>query len=69
MNDEVFISRRQDLPLSYHRDGAIYIVNIDYMITHHRIISEDVIGYAIDSPELINIDSAADWKIAETYIR
>ncbi len=62
------ITRRQDLPQAYHRDGAIYLLNVAFMRKEGRLLSEDLSGFEIESPELINIDSPEDWQIAEKYI-
>ena len=63
------ISRRQDLPPAYHRDGAIYILNAEFMIQEGKLLSEDLVGYEIESPVLINLDSLEDWELAERYIK
>lgn len=62
------ISRRQDLPPAFHRDGAIYILNSDFMRNEGKLLSDDLSGYEIESPALINIDSPEDWKLAEEYL-
>ena len=62
------ITRRQDLPEAYHRDGAIYILDINYMKQEGKLLSEDLSGFEIVSPALINIDSPEDWDIAEKYM-
>lgn len=62
------ITRRQDLPQAYHRDGAIYLLNIEFLKREGRLLSEDLTWLEIDSPQLINIDSPQDWNIAEKYI-
>ena len=63
------ITRRQDLPLAFHRDGAIYISKVEYIKKNQSILSEDVVGFKIDSPQLINIDNLDDWEVAEKFIR
>lgn len=61
-------TRRQDLPNVYHRDGAIYLVDIAFVKENKTLLSEDLAGFEIESPELINIDNPEDWHIAEKYI-
>jgi CMP-N-acetylneuraminic acid synthetase len=61
-------TRRQDLPIVYHRDGAIYLVDVDFVKEFKTLLSEDLDGFEIESPELINIDNLDDWHIAEKYI-
>jgi CMP-N,N'-diacetyllegionaminic acid synthase len=62
------ITRRQDLPVAYNRDGAIYILDINFMKKEGKLLSEDLCGFEIESPVLINIDGPEDWEIAEKYI-
>lgn len=61
-------TRRQDLPVVYHRDGAIYLVNVDFVKEFKTLLSEDLVGFEIESPDLINIDNLDDWHTAEKYI-
>ncbi len=67
--DGPLITRRQDLPTAYHRDGAIYILDVEFMRIHNNLISDDICGFEIESPELINIDHPEDWLIAEKYMK
>lgn len=62
------ITRRQDLPETYHRDGAIYILDVNYMKQNGKLLSEDLFGFEIVSPALINIDGPEDWNIAEKFM-
>ena len=63
------ITRRQNLPKVFHRDGAIYLFTVDFLKHTDTLISEDTKAFIIDSPELINIDTENDWKVAERYIK
>jgi N-acylneuraminate cytidylyltransferase len=62
------ISRRQDLPAAYHRDGALYILSVESMRKTGKLLGPRLGGIEIESPELINIDSNSDWEIAERYM-
>lgn len=62
------ISRRQDLPAAYHRDGALYILDVKSMRKTGKLLGPRLGGIEIESPELINIDSSSDWKVAERYM-
>ena len=62
------VSRRQDLPKAFHRDGAIYLLDSSFMMETNQLLSQDIIGFPIDSPELINIDQIKDWEVAEKYL-
>jgi CMP-N,N'-diacetyllegionaminic acid synthase len=67
--DGPLISQRQNLPNAYHRDGAIYILDVQFMRNNNKLLSDDLCGFEIESPELINIDHPDDWLIAEKYMK
>ena len=59
------ISRRQDLPKAYHRDGSIYLTKTA-VIQNQKSLYGKSISY-IQSPKewYVNIDTMEDWKKAE----
>ena len=63
------IPRRQELPLAYHRDGAIYLLSVDQMLKEGTLLGERIGGVEIPSPELINIDTYQDWLLAEKHMK
>jgi len=63
--DKQIIKRRQDLPITYHRDGAIYLVKADTILNKNTLYGE-MISYIESNPEhQVNIDTAEDWEKAE----
>ncbi len=67
--DSQIISRRQELPLSYHRDGAIYITSTKVLLEQHSLYGESI-SFIESPPELyINIDTMDDWVNAEQLIK
>ncbi|WP_194767995.1 cytidylyltransferase domain-containing protein [Tamlana sp. I1] len=67
--DETIISRRQDLPKAYHRDGSIYITKTEVLLKQNSLYGNSI-NY-IESPKssYINIDTMADWERAEEMIQ
>ena len=65
--EEEIIPRRQDLPPAFHRDGAIYITSVECIRKKRSLLGKKILGFPIESPELINIDTMKDWEIAETF--
>lgn len=59
------ITRRQDLPCAYHRDGSVYVVRRDVVMGQNSLYGERVVGYEIDARHTVNIDTVADWERAE----
>ena len=66
--EEQIISRRQDLPKIYHRDGLIYITKTSVLMEQNSLYGSKL-GY-IKSPSdnTINIDTMEDWKQAEAFL-
>ena len=62
------ITRRQDLPKYYHRDGAIYLLRVESLRKTNKLLGTLIGGLEIESPKLINIDTLEDWAIAENFI-
>lgn len=62
------ISRRQDLPIAYHRDGSIYVTKTNIIMNQGSLYGKSI-GFA-KSPKSssINIDTIEDWEKAENWI-
>ena len=67
--DDKIISRRQDLPKSYHRDGSIYITKSE-VILNQKSLYGNSISYIESSKEMyVNIDTLKDWERAEFLLQ
>jgi CMP-N-acetylneuraminic acid synthetase len=66
--EKQIISRRQDLPKAYYRDGLIYITKTSVLLEQNSLYGSKL-SY-IESPLQvhINIDTMEDWKKAEDYL-
>lgn len=67
--EETIISRRQELPEAYHRDGSIYIMKTEVLLQQHSLYGKSI--SFIESPRefYVNIDTVADWETAEQMIK
>lgn len=67
--EKTIISRRQELPKAYHRDGAIYITKAKTILEEDSLFG-NTISY-IESPKelYVNIDTMKDWEKAEELIK
>lgn len=63
------ITRRQDLPLSYTRNGAIYLFKADNLAKTDSIYGNHCGAYIMPQERSINIDSMSDWERAEAYLK
>jgi CMP-N,N'-diacetyllegionaminic acid synthase len=63
------ISRRQELPDAYHRDGSIYITKTEVLLQQHSLYGKST-SFIESSPEFyVNIDTLTDWEKAEQMIK
>lgn len=63
------ISRRQDLPKSYYRDGAVYITKKEIILEQKSLYGNTIIHHEMKSSSRINIDTLADWQMAEAFLK
>ncbi|MFB9088210.1 acylneuraminate cytidylyltransferase family protein [Flavobacterium paronense] len=62
------ISRRQDLPKAFHRDGSLYITKTT-VIKNDSLYGKSV-AYIESNPEFnVNIDTMKDWEKAEHLLK
>lgn len=65
--DSQIISRRQDLPKAYHRDGCIYITKTEFI--KQGTFYGNRLGFIKSNPDFyVNIDTMEDWEKAEKFI-
>ena len=62
------ISRRQDLPNAYYRDGSIYITKTAVLREKKSLYGDTIASYENRATPNINIDTIDDWQKAEQYI-
>ncbi|SHN09681.1 acylneuraminate cytidylyltransferase family protein [Polaribacter sp. KT 15] len=66
--DKNIISRRQDLPKSYHRDGSIYITKTSVILDENSLYGSSI-SYIVSPKEYyVNIDTVKDWEKAENLL-
>ena len=63
------ISRRQELPTAYHRDGSIYLTKTRVLLNEHSLYGKSTAFIESDSESYVNIDTLQDWKKAEEMIQ
>jgi len=59
------IERRQEIPVVYALNGAIYVANIDYLLKEKRFVSEDTLAYLMPRDRSWDIDTDLDFLICE----
>ncbi|MCV9931245.1 acylneuraminate cytidylyltransferase family protein [Flavobacterium sp. LS1R47] len=56
------ISRRQELPIAYHRDGSIYITKTKVLLEEHSLYGKNTTFIESQSEFYVNIDTLEDWE-------
>jgi CMP-N,N'-diacetyllegionaminic acid synthase len=65
-NEEMSNDRRQDLPLCFYPNGAIYAFRVCDFISRNGFPSNGSIPYVMSCTDSIDIDNSADLKRAES---
>lgn len=63
--EETIITRRQELPDAFHRDGSIYITKIDVLLNQKSLYGKSIAYIESPSELYVNIDTLEDWEKAE----
>lgn len=69
INDDPIISRRQDLPSAYHRDGSIYLTKSSVIEGERSLYGKNIIHHVMKDSPAINIDTMEDWEAASNYAK
>ncbi|ONI46073.1 acylneuraminate cytidylyltransferase [Candidatus Epulonipiscioides gigas] len=67
--DNKTILRRQDLPMIYELNGAIYFVKTSELIKNKSLHLSNATGYIMPEDRSIDIDSALDFELAKLKLR
>ena len=59
------IKRRQDLPKCFFRNGSVYITKVEVIAKQNSIYGRSISYVESDNEYHCNIDTLADWEIAE----
>ncbi|MEZ4874041.1 MAG: acylneuraminate cytidylyltransferase family protein [Flavobacteriaceae bacterium] len=67
--EKTIISRRQDLPKAYIRDGAFYVTKAEVLLQHHSFYGNSISYITLDPSKHVNIDTPTDWQKAEEILK
>ena len=62
-------TRTQDLPVTYHDSGSFYWVKSDAFLMEKTLFTRHGTGIVLEDDEVQDIDSEADWRLAEVKYR
>ena len=59
------ITRRQDVPLAFKRDGTVFLTRRDVLLEKRSFYGDCCVPLVMDPADSLNIDTEEDWKAAE----
>ncbi len=62
------ITRRQELPPAYHREGSVYVTRRDVLMKENSLYGRRLVGHCIEQESSVNIDRVSDWVRAEELV-
>ena len=69
IDNEMPFKRRQDLPVVYMPNGAIYIVKTDEFMTNSRLVTTKTIPFLMQKEKSIDVDSKLDFEKIEKLLK
>ena len=63
------ITRRQELPKAYHRDGAIYLTKTEVVLKDKTLYGEKIGFIKNPGKYYVNLDTETDWQKAEQILK
>lgn len=60
--------RRQDLPVAYALNGAVYVARCEWLLTNKSFLTKETIAYPMSKEHSIDIDSWRDLQLAKLIL-
>lgn len=61
-------ARRQDLPVTYSINGAVYVASVPWFLREKTFFSPETVGYVMPQERSLDIDNELDLAIAEMIL-
>lgn len=68
ISPEIINKRRQDLPVFYRLNGAIYLAETDYLSEQNSFFGPNTFAYKMPKERSVDIDSGLDFKLAQLLL-
>jgi CMP-N,N'-diacetyllegionaminic acid synthase len=62
------ISRRQDLPRAFRREGSVYVIRRNVVVEQNSLYGQHLVGFEVNADRSIDIDTLDDWERAERMV-
>ncbi|GAB6052567.1 acylneuraminate cytidylyltransferase family protein [Magnetospira thiophila] len=60
--------QRQELPISYAVNGAVYVVRVDHLREYGKLIDGETLGLVVPQERSVDIDTLLDFRLAELIL-
>jgi CMP-N-acetylneuraminic acid synthetase len=67
--EDKLITRRQDLPTAFYRDGSIYLTSMETLLNDKSLYGERLGFFENIEENYVNIDTMQDWYKAEELLK
>lgn len=68
MAREKLPARRQDLPVTYSVNGAVYVASVPWFLREKTFFSPETVGYVMSQERSLDIDNELDLAVAEMVL-
>ena len=68
LKPEILNKRRQDLPVFYRLNGAIYLAETSYLYENNGFFGPETFAYKMPKEHSVDIDSNVDLKLAQVLL-
>jgi CMP-N,N'-diacetyllegionaminic acid synthase len=68
LDKDEMVTRRQDLPIFYVPNGALYIINACYLKEHRSFYTKETLGFSMPMERSRDIDDEVDFAVCEELL-
>lgn len=61
-------TRSQEMPDTFHINGAVYVVNVDWFLESRAFFDDETLAWEMPASRSVNIDTHEDWAMAEFFL-
>lgn len=69
LSEQKFVMRRQDLPLVYALNGAVYIAKTEWVRETKSFLSDQTVGFIMEKSSSLDIDDEMDFEICDHLLK
>jgi N-acylneuraminate cytidylyltransferase/CMP-N,N'-diacetyllegionaminic acid synthase len=63
------VARRQDLPMVFSLNGAMYFADASWLRDNGCLVSAETLAYVMSKEHSVDLDTPLDWKFAELLLK